>query len=310
MDVILPLGFAAGVALAVFLVLVTLRALFAGVAWLFRPRHQPVLAAKLGEYLANTQESDSLGGQFDRAFERMVGRGPFGLTAAQGVASLLLIATTVGATVYLVRPNEGMAVSAAIVALLVTLVVYWFTHRRWQNRLREQLPDAFYLMARSLRAGLTVDQSIALLGEQGQQPLAAEFQRCADTLRLGATVPAALEMTARRVGLADFELFVSLVGLHRESGGNLALLVDRLANAVRSRNHFRGHAVAVTALGRLTGVVLASAPFALLVFYWFVYPDYLTRLTTTSPGLTALAIAMTLEAIGVVWLLWLLRIEY
>ena len=310
MDALLPLGLAAGVALGVFLVLMALQGFLAGLAWLFGPRQQPVLASKLGEYLAAAQEESTLGGLLDRGFERMVSRGPFGFTALQGIASLMLAAVAVGATVYLLQPNEVLAITLATLAVVVMLLLYWFTHRRWQNQLREQLPDAIHLLARSLRAGLTVDQSIALLGEQGQQPLASEFHRCAEILRLGATVPTALERTARRVGLPDFDLFVSLVALHRESGGNLALLMDRLAHAVRSRNLFRGHAVAVTALGRLTGVVLASAPFALLIFYWFVYPDYLTRLTTTAAGLTALAIALLLEAIGVVWLLWLLRIEY
>jgi tight adherence protein B len=310
MDVLLPLGFAAGVALAVFLSVLLLRAIGNGVVWLFSRREGPVLRSKLGDYLAAAKVDDSVAGQLDRTFERMVGRGPFNLTPAQGIASLLLVATSVGALVYILRSEEILALCAALVAMVVTLIVYWFTHRRWQNRLREQLPDAFHLLARSLRAGLTVDQSITLLAEQGSQPLATEFQRTADMLRLGATVPAALELTARRVGLPDFDLFASLVSLHRESGGNLSLLVDRLANAVRSRNHFRGHAVAVTALGRLTGVVLASAPFVLLTFYWFAYPDYFSRMITTSAGLTALAIAMTLEAVGVVWLLWLLRIEY
>jgi len=310
MDVLIPISLAAGVALAVFLVVMAVRMTINGIGWLFTRNNQPVLASKLGEYLASTQVDETLGGRLDRGFERMVGRGPFGLSAAQGVASLLLLAAVVGSAVYLVRANEVLALSAAVVATAVLLAIYWFSHRRWQARVREQLPDAFHLLGRSLRAGLTVDQSIALLGEQGQQPLAQEFKRCTETLRLGATVPAALDLTGRRVGLPDFDLFSSLVALQRESGGNLALLVDRLANAVRSRNLFRGHAVAVTALGRLTGVVLASAPFVLMAFYWFAYPDYLNRLISTSAGLTALAVAMTLEVIGVVWLLWLLRIEY
>src|SRR5262249_55026333 len=156
----------------------------------------------------------------------------------------------------------------------------------------------------------TVDQSLALIGAQGQQPLAGEFRRCAEHLRLGMTVPAALEMTGRRIDLPDFDLLVSLVALHRETGGNLALLVDRLATAVRSRNHFRGHAIAVTALGRVTGLVLAMAPPLLMGLYGLIYPDYLSRLTATSQGLTALAIALVLEVVGVLWMAWLLRIDY
>lgn len=124
------------------------------------------------------------------------------------------------------------------------------------------------------------------------------------------TIPAALDMTVRRIDLADFDLLTALVTLHRDTGGNLALLADRLATAVRSRNLFRGHVASVTALGRITGTCLAAAPPLLMLLYWFLYPDYIIRLTQTSQGITALCTAAALEVVGVIWLTWLLRIEY
>src|SRR5262249_35140805 len=158
----------------------------------------------------------------------------------QGAAALLLVGVVAGVSVYLWQANELLAAFAAITAMGVLLLVFALLHRRWQARVQEQLPDTFHLLARSLRARLTVDQSLGLIGERGPKPLGKEFRRCADSLRLGMTVPAALEMAGRTVNLPDFNLLVTLATLHRETGGNLAMLVDRLGNAVRSRNHFRG----------------------------------------------------------------------
>ncbi|MGL4550859.1 MAG: type II secretion system F family protein, partial [Gemmataceae bacterium] len=236
MERMLTVGVAAGAALAVFLVLVTLQAVFRGLGWLARlGRREPLLADRLEERLAEIRPPETLAERLDRGFERVVGRGPLGLSGAQGVSALMLTAVAVAVAVYLLRPSEALAAGAGLLAAAVLMVVLWFLHRRWQAQVQDALPDVFHLLARSLRAGLTVEQSMKLLGDQGQPPLAAEFKRCGESLRLGASVPSALEMVADRVGLPDFDLLVSLVALHRDTGGNLALLVDRLANTVRSR---------------------------------------------------------------------------
>jgi tight adherence protein B len=310
MDVILPAGILAGVALAVLVVFLVLRFLVEGAGRLLRRRREPLLADRLAKHLAEVEAPTTLGERLDRRFERVVGRSSLGLRGAQGATAMLLVGVAAGVAVYLWREQEMLAAGAGLAAGVLLLGVFWLLHRRWQRRVQEQLPDTLHLLARSLRAGLTVDQSLGLIGTQGQQPLAGEFRRCSEHLKLGMTVPAALDMTGRRIDLPDFDLLVSLVALHRDTGGNLALLVDRLAATVRSRNHFRGQAAAVTALGRLTGFVLAIAPPVMVGLYGIIYPDYLTRLTATPQGLTALATALTLEVVGVLWLTWLLRIEY
>ncbi len=311
LQLILPGAVMAGVALVVF-------ALFIGARGVFdiflrrraRRRQEALLADHLAEHLAAVQPPRSLGERLDRGFERLVGRSALGLSGSQAGALLLLVGVAVGIATYQWRQQEVMTGAAAGIAMVLLLSFFWLMHWRWRRRMQEQLPDTFHLLARSLRAGLTVDQSVALIGTQGQQPVAEEFRRCSERLKLGMTVPAAMEMTGARVGLADFDLLVALVSMHRETGGNLALLVDRLATAVRSRNHFRGHVIAVTALSRVTGLCLAIAPPALMLVHWLVYPDYVSRLTENTQGLSALMTALGLEVIGVAWLAWLLRVDY
>jgi tight adherence protein B len=309
MNQFIPVAIAVGAGLAVFVLFMAVRAVF-DVLRRLMARRDRLLADKLEAHLAAIAPPRSLGERIDRQFERMVGRSMLSLTGPQGAALVLMGGVTAGGAVYLWQPMEAAAAAASVVVMALLVGLFWLLHGRWQRSVQALLPDTFHLLARSLRAGLTVDQSLSLIGAQGQQPLAGEFNRCSEHLRLGMTVPAALEMTGSRIGLPDFDLLVSLVALHRDTGGNLPLLVDRLANTVRSRNHFRGHAVAVTALSRLTGAVLALAPPFLMGLYWLIYPDYIVRLTQTSQGLAALATALVLEVVGVLWMTWLLRIDY
>jgi tight adherence protein B len=311
LQLILPGLIAAGVGLIVFVLFISVRF----VVDVFRRRRarrcaEALLADKLAEHLAAVQPPRSLGERLDRAFERLVGRSALALTASQAGAMMLLVGVVVGIATYQWREQEFLTGAATALAMLLLLSFFWLMHWRWRRRMQEQLPDTFHLLARSLRAGLTVDQSVALIGTQGLQPVAAEFQRCSERLKLGMTVPAAMEMTGARIGLVDFDLLVALVSMHRETGGNLALLVDRLATAVRSRNHFRGHVIAVTALSRVTGLAIALAPPILMLVYYLIYPDYVTRLTQSAAGLQALMTALVLEVIGVAWLAWLLRVDY
>jgi tight adherence protein B len=309
-ELILTAAVAAGAGLGVLVLFLLVRWVIDTVRRWREPVEAPLLADHLSAHLAAVAPPRSVGEQLDRRFERMVGRSVLGMNVAQATASMMLTGAVVAVAVYAWQGQESLAIAAGMAAAVGLLGIFAILHWRWRRLVQGQLPDTIHLLARSLRAGLTVDQSVELIGAQGQQPIAGEFKRCSEHLKLGMTVPAALDMTARRIDLPDFDLLVALVSLHRETGGNLALLVDRLAVTVRSRNHFRGHVAAVTALGRITGTCLAAAPPTLFLIYWLLYPDYITRLTRSSQGLAALCTAAALEVIGVVWLSWLLRIEY
>ena len=311
MQPLLTIGIAAGAALAVFVLLASVQTVFGLLArWWRRGRPTPLLADNLDERLEDIRPVESLADQFDRGFERMLARSPLGMSGAQGISALLLAAVAAGVASYTLLPSESIALIAGVGAALVLFVTMWLLHVYRQAQIQAILPDAIHLMARSLRAGLTVGQAVHLIGEQGQQPLASEFKRCADSMRLGMSASEALDLASKRIGLPDFKLLVSMVAMHRDTGGNLSMLVDRLAATIRSRNHFRGFVSSTTALSRLTGAVLSAAPVVLLVGYGLFYPSYLNRLLESSQGLSLLALALGLEVLGVLWMTWLLRIDY
>ena len=148
-----------------------------------------------------------------------------------------------------------------------------------------QLPDAFFFLARSLRAGLALEQSLTRAGEQMDEPLAGEFRRAASQIQLGLHPQKALQnMADRRLDLADFDIFVSTVGLYYHGGGNLALLLDRLAASARDRVQFLGFSKAATALGRTAGFVLGAAMPVLVIAYAVLEPDHVRDLFQTQRG--------------------------
>jgi tight adherence protein B len=181
---------------------------------------------------------------------------------------------------------------------------------RQRRLLQNQLPDTFYLLARSLRAGLSLEQAIKLAGEEGPRPLAEEFRRASAQIQLGLSVPAALQLAAKRLQLFDFNALVATVSMYQSTGGNLALLLDRLAAATRDRNQFRNHFLAATALGRVTAIALALGAPLLALAYALWQPTFALPFFQSSAGLITLVIALGLELLGAFWLYRLLRFDY
>ncbi len=246
----------------------------------------------------------------DRAFERIVDDASLGVNVPQALGWMLLVGVALAIGVYFWREDPLLALFALPVGMALVGGVYYLVARYWRRRMQEQLPDSFFLLARSLRAGLSLEQSITLAGQQTEKPIGREFRRCGEHLRLGVSIPVALQLTARRVGLLDFNIFVSLVILYRRVGGNLAMLLDRVATSTRDRNLFRGHVRAATALGRLSGIFIALAGPALFLGYYLFQPEYINRFLESSSGMIALSFAAALEVVGVVWLLSLFKVDH
>jgi tight adherence protein B len=176
--------------------------------------------------------------------------------------------------------------------------------------MQEQMPDVFFSLARSMRAGLSLEQALTQVGNLHLKPLSDEIRRCAEQLSLGLSVPAALQLAAQRIQLPDFNVFASVVSLHRSIGGNLGLMLDRLATSTRDRNLYLGYFRSTTILGRITAIVIGLAVPLIFLYYALFQPDYIQRFFETGAGVTALIVAAVLEAIGVVWLYFLMKVDY
>jgi tight adherence protein B len=251
-----------------------------------------------------------LAGRIDEGFERLVQRSGVESSPEQILGLIVLFGVVIGTALYLWREQIALAVGGLVLGMLVPLVVLWFLKGRYQRQLQAQLPDALYLIARSLRAGLSLEQAIELVGDDGPRPMGAEFQRCSATLRLNLPLVTALEKMDERIQLVDFTAFVSVVSFHQRTGGNLPLLLDRLAAGARDRNQFRGQFWASTAQGRITSVALAAAAPLLLIGYALFQPDFVQSFVQDSRGIALLIGVAILQIIGIIWIYRILKVDY
>jgi tight adherence protein B len=170
------------------------------------------------------------------------------------------------------------------------------------EKMREQLPDVLTIMASSLRAGHSFMQALDTVAREIPQPAAVEFQRVVAEIRLGRPTDDALEALATRVGSADFRWAVLAVNIQREVGGNLAEILDNVADTLRERAMIRRQIRVLTAEGRLSAWVLAGLPVAIAIYMFIVNPDYIGLLFTHPIGLFMLGGAILLLIAGILWM--------
>lgn len=176
-------------------------------------------------------------------------------------------------------------------------------------KMREQLPDVLTIMASSLRAGHSFMQALDTVAREIPQPAATEFQRVVAEIRLGRPTDDALEALAVRVGSSDFRWAVLAVNIQREVGGNLAEILDNVADTLRERAMIRRQIQVLTAEGRLSAWVLTGLPIAIAVYMFAVNPDYIGLLFTTTMGLVMLIGALILLVAGVLWMRKIVNID-
>jgi tight adherence protein B len=199
-------------------------------------------------------------------------------------------------------------IAAAVCGMGPTMALRIALKRR-TVKMREQLPDVLTIMASSLRAGHSFMQALDTVAREIPQPAAVEFQRVVAEIRLGRPTDDALEALAARVGSPDFRWAVLAVNIQREVGGNLAEILDNVADTLRERATIRRQIQVLTAEGRLSAWVLAALPLAIGVYMFAVNPDYIGLLFTTTIGLIMLGGAVVLLVIGILWMRKIVNID-
>lgn len=249
-------------------------------------------------------------GRFDVWFDTAVRRSGLDASPVGVAAVMFLLAVTLGGVMYLWKEQLGLVVLGVFVGVVIPLALVAYWHRRYRAQLQAQLPDAIRMLSGSIRAGQSLEDAIGFYARHGVQPLASEFEHCAALMRLGLSPAAALQGTAARVRLLDFDLLASTVGLYTQTGGNLVMLMERLADSVRDRNQFASRFLAATAQSRVVAVAIASVAPMILLAYALAEPEHVQAFFNNSAGWTLLLACAVLEVIGVVWLWQVLRIDY
>jgi tight adherence protein B len=192
-----------------------------------------------------------------------------------------------------------------VLALLVgagvgALPYIYLVFKRWSRlrRFEELLPDTIDLMARALRAGHTITSSIEMVSSEGSEPVASEFRRVFEEQNFGLPLREAMLNLADRVPLPDVQFLVTAILVQKETGGNLAEVLDKAAAVIRERFRLRGQLRVYTAQGRLTGWILAGLPFFMFVLLNIVNPNYERILLTDPVGQKLIYVGIGLMVLG------------
>jgi tight adherence protein B len=217
------------------------------------------------------------------------------------------LAAVVGGSAWLLTHSWVVTATAApIVSVLPTLYV-WSVRSRRLEKLLSQLPDAFDLMSRTMKAGQTIPQALQAVGDELSAPVAGEFNYCYEQQNLGLSAEVALRDLARRTGLLEIKIFVLAVMVHRQTGGNLAELLAKLAHVLRERQRIRGAIRSLTAEGRTQAMVLLALPPLMLAALLIVNRPYALVLFQYPKLLLAMFGSM---AFGASWMHRIVNFEF
>lgn len=166
------------------------------------------------------------------------------------------------------------------------------------NRFTEQFPDALDMVSRSLQAGHSLGAALKLVGSEMSDPVANLFKTAYEEQSLGLSMREALEHMTKRMPGPDIKFFVMATTIHREIGGNLGEILERLAATIRDRVRIRRQVRVYTAQARLSGYILAATPVALALLFYFALPGYIEEIFTVPWGIHAVYVAIAAQIVG------------
>jgi tight adherence protein B len=190
---------------------------------------------------------------------------------------------------------------APLLGILLGMVPFaWLLHKR-SSRLKTfaaQLPEALELVARALRAGHSLAAGLHVVAEEMPAPIADEFSRVYEEQNLGIPIDESLKNLCDRVPNLDLRFFVTSVCIQRMTGGDLAEILDKIGYVIRERFRILGQVKALTAEGRLSGVILIGLPFVLFLIMLHIKYDYVEKLWTHELGIKMAIGALIMQLVG------------
>lgn len=234
-----------------------------------------------------------------------------GIKMLAGEFITLVVLAALGGAVFgaLILPNIIFVLIVAAVAAAIPFLWLRRARRKRQNALNDQLADTLSILASSLRAGYSFLQALDTVAKEIGEPSAHEFQRVGAEIRLGRPIDEALIAMAQRVGSDDLKWAVIAINVQRQVGGNLAEVLDIVANTVRERGYLRRLVRVLSAEGRLSIAILSALPFLLLLYQAVVNPEYVKLLFTHPLGIVMVIAGAIAMSLGVFWMTRIVRID-
>ena len=246
---------------------------------------------------------------FAERLDRRLERAGVSIRPGEFVAGAFLAALVGGLAAGLLFQSLPWGLVMALVAALVPIAALGVAMRRRLNRLQGQVVDVLMIIASSLRAGHSFLQALDMVSKEIAEPAASEFTRAVSEIRLGRPVDEALGALGDRMGSSDFDWAMMAVNIQREVGGNLAEILDTVAETLRDRETVRRQVKVLSGEGRMSARILTALPFVIILFVSQINPDFLDPLFNTFIGKVMLTGGGILMLTGIVIMRKMVRID-
>jgi tight adherence protein B len=226
------------------------------------------------------------------------------------VGGTAIALTLVVVVLQIARAGWPIALAAGVIT---PLVPYFYIRRAARARLNafeETFPDAISLMARALRAGHALTSTLAMVADEIPEPVKSEFRALYEQHNYGLPLPQVLRTFAARIPLIDVRFFATAVLTQRETGGNLAEVLDNLGTVTRDRFQVRRQLRVLTAQGRMTGWILGGLPIVLALVLYFVNPSQMASFLADPVGVRLMEAAIALQVVGMLLIRKIVTVAY
>jgi len=233
--------------------------------------------------------------KINRLLEQAGTRRPLGFFVL--LTLVLAFAGYLGASL-ITTESVALILGAAAFGVIPLLYIYTKKKRRMQ-KFQRQLPEALELIARALKAGNAFSGSLKMVADEFDDPIGPEFGKTLDEVNFGVGVNEALKNLASRADCVDLKFFVISVIIQKETGGNLAEILENIASLIRERFKLHGHVKALAAEGKISAITLVALPFVVGFIYHILNPGYMTILFTDPIGKMMIAFGIFMMILGV-----------
>jgi len=197
----------------------------------------------------------------------------------------------------------GDIITALAMFVLIAIIpayMYKSMRKKRLKKFEEQLPDGLLMLTGAMRAGASLNIALEGLVKEQPAPLSQEFELFMREQRIGTDFNLSLTNMEKRIPIPDFSMVVSALRINREIGGNLAEILETLAETLRRKSQMEGKIDSLTAQGKLQGIVMTGLPVLLGVLLYFLEPEAMSKLWTTTVGWVVLAVIFIMEVMGYV----------
>jgi len=214
---------------------------------------------------------------------------------------MLMCAVAFAIPAYLIRLKTENTLASIAIGLATGFLPFGFVLFKRAGRFKKfetELPDALDLMVSALRVGHSLNSALSLVSKEAPDPVSTEFRICYDEQNYGLELRTAMDNLVTRVPMQDLRIVVTAILIQKESGGNLAEVLEKTATVIRERFRLKRQIMTHTAQGRLTGLILTLLPVVLGILLYIVNPKTMSLLWTRDIGVKLLYASAAMTTVG------------